>query len=50
MKFQYSAAIKLLKAEIKKFLIKAIPTLMFSIVASGIVLTDLALTTVLQLF
>ena len=38
MKFQYSAAIKLSKAEIKRILIKAIPTMLFSIVAIGIVL------------
>ena len=50
MKFQYSATIKLSKAEIKRILIKAIPTLLFSIVAIGIVLADFALSTVLQLF
>ena len=50
MKFQYSAALKLSKAEVKRILIKAIPTLLFSVVASGIVLADLALSTVLQLF
>ena len=50
MKFQYSAALKLSKAEVKRILIKAIPTLLFSVVAIGIVLADLALSTVLQLF
>ena len=50
MKFQYSATIKLSKAEIKRILIKAIPTLLFSVVAIGIIVADFALSSVMQLF
>ena len=50
MKLQYSAAVKLSKAEIKRILIKAIPTLLFSVVAIGVIVADFALSTVLQLF
>ena len=50
MKYQYSAAVKLSKAEIKRILIKAIPTLLLSFVAISIIVADLALSTILQMF